>query len=276
MPSQTYKFIEPVDLNIHPSGAPTMEPYVEPIHKQWSDEAYKDLDNPKESPQQALPLDDPKGKKKIYVLAKTPETKFGLILRSERMKKGLTHQEVSNRIGIPRRECGKIEQGTPVVPKIEKVLKFVDLYKLDRSYILQVIQEQKDESQKEKGAKMTGTKQTSIDLTDMGTPDSHAASIRTPDFRKAFSSVLENVSVEAIVRVAAAIGVPISKGMDNNFVTIDLHVHCPYCGAPSSSQNLKSIAADLTKEFHCTDCETDFPVDVQKYMEMLVRKEHKC
>jgi transcriptional regulator with XRE-family HTH domain len=270
------RFIEPIDIDVDPSGAPTMAPYVEPIHERWSDEAYEALDAA-DAVQTRLQLVSPsdlqktidaalqnsnmeKIVRKIKRLAKPPETKLGCILRAERTRRGWTHQDVSNRVGIPRREVGKIEQGIPAVPKIEKLMKFVDLYDLNRQYILQVVQEQKNATQKEKETMIYEN------------PVTGEMIVRKDYFKNALFNALENESIDKLIKIAQIFGVPVAKAAFDDDIKFEIQFHCPICGDTVSAENQVNHSMELEKKFRCSKCISEFSVNLTRIIQIHVQK----
>jgi len=108
-----------------------------PLHAAESAEAERVLDDP-DSIQQKMDLSTIRTTKPIRHMNRGPGTKLGIMLLAERAKKGWSYTEAAKTIGLDRREVAKIEQGTPPVPHIDKVKKFIDAYSMDTKTVLRV------------------------------------------------------------------------------------------------------------------------------------------
>jgi transcriptional regulator with XRE-family HTH domain len=221
--------------------------------------------------------------KKTNARIAIPKTKLGTMLREERLRLGLTHQQVSDRIGILRRRVAKIEQGIPPVPKIEIIMLFVDFYKMDKKEVKKILDEQKalysknslGTSVPEKPIKELANSKIGQATNKVLDSALNSSTGNAPQINKLFTitrvallrkiiATLRLAPDTTIAEIAKVFGWPITH-LEKNKFTYSGKICCPIC-AKNFDPN-KFIEAKLNSsllEGTCESCGTAFSVNISK------------
>jgi transcriptional regulator with XRE-family HTH domain len=267
------------DVDIDDDDLFDMNDGAVPIHKKESKKAYDDLDNP-QGPQQALPLNVVP--KKIIRHCKPPLTQLGQMFRMERAKKGYTHDQIAKLTGLDRREVGRLEQGIPAVPKIDRVMKLVDLYGMDVKTIKKVLGRQIAQ-EKTRNKSKEDTQMEAIDrhhtpeveaILNQGTVPANekqpGLSVSKEKMIKIFSDILKRKSPEEISDIASRINLAVTPGPSDTFI-IKLSVYCSLCKSAIKYMSISSHNSDMLLIF-CDECKVSSLVPYSSAMEKSIEK----